>query len=266
MLFRSLTSGEDTLPFGSQFWKVFLWTLIWAVSATFTCFFGGFVQAVILNNSRVVFRKAWRAILILPWAIPALVSQMMFRVMFQETGYVNSVLGKIGVNDLLVDWGMLGRSTLEAGDGIERLLYFGNQNIQWLTNEANPWFVRIFLIVLNVWLGFPFFMALMSGVMTSIDKSLYEAASIDGATPFQQFKYITMPLVLFATSPLLVMTFSGNFNNFGVIYFITGGGPGGSSDTAFAGDTDILISWIYKLTTDMSIRWYSMASVFSILI
>ena len=110
-------------------------------------------------------------------------------------------------------------------------------------------------------------MALMSGVMTSIDKSLYEAASIDGATGFQQFKYITMPLVLFATSPLLVMTFSGNFNNFGVIYFITGGGPGGQTyETAYAGSTDILISWIYTLTVDPNVRWYSMASVFSILI
>ncbi|MDR4969482.1 MAG: ABC transporter permease subunit, partial [Acholeplasmataceae bacterium] len=98
------------------------------------------------------------------------------------------------------------------------------------------------------------------------DKSLYEAASIDGATGFQQFKFITMPLVLLATSPLLIMTFAGNFNNFGVIYFITGGGPGGDFTTAFAGQTDILISWIYKLTTDDNIRWYSMASVFSILI
>jgi arabinogalactan oligomer/maltooligosaccharide transport system permease protein len=110
-------------------------------------------------------------------------------------------------------------------------------------------------------------MALMSGVMTSIDKSLYEAASIDGATGFQQFRFITMPLVLFATSPLLIMTFSGNFNNFGVIYFITGGGPGGGTyETAYAGSTDILISWIYTLTTDANVRWYSMASVFSILI
>jgi arabinogalactan oligomer/maltooligosaccharide transport system permease protein len=110
-------------------------------------------------------------------------------------------------------------------------------------------------------------MALMSGVMTSIDKSVYEAASIDGATGFQQFRFITMPLVLLATSPLLVMTFSGNFNNFGVIYFITGGGPGEATvQTAYAGQTDILISWIYKLTTDANIRWYNMASVFSLLI
>ena len=262
----SVSSG-GSIDFGGQFWKVFSWTLIWAFAATFTCFFGGFVQAVILNNTRVVFRKAWRAILILPWAMPALISQMIFRVMFNDNGYVNQVLFRTGVTNLFTDWGMLGRGFNDAGTGLQRLLYFGDQNFQWLSNEANPWFVRIFIIVLNVWLGFPFFMALMSGVMTSIDKSLYEAASIDGATGFQQFRFITMPLVLFATSPLLVMTFSGNFNNFGVIYFITGGGPGdGTFETAYAGSTDILISWIYKLTVDANIRWYSMASVFSILI
>ncbi|MFH5882339.1 carbohydrate ABC transporter permease [Liberiplasma polymorphum] len=254
------------MPFGEVFFRVLWWTLIWAVFSTITCFFGGFFQAIILNNKNVAWRKIWRGILILPWAIPALISQMVFRVMFADRGYINTVLSRTWVYDFLREHGMLGRSFAEAGTGIDRLLYFGNEHIQWITNEANPWFVRIFLIVLNIWLGFPFFMALMSGVMTSIDKSLYEAASIDGATGFQQFKFITMPLVLLATSPLLIMTFAGNFNNFGVIYFITGGGPGGDFTTAFAGQTDILISWIYKLTTDDNIRWYSMASVFSILI
>lgn len=264
----SFTSGSS-IDFGGQFWKVFSWTLIWAFGATFTCFFGGFLQAVIISNKRVVFRKFWRSILILPWAVPALISQMIFRVMFQDTGYVNQVLAKVGVTEWFMDMGFIGKTYHEAINSgpIERFFHMGTQSFEWLSNEANPWFVRIFLIVLNIWLGFPFFMALMSGVMTSIDKSLYEAASIDGATGFQQFRFITMPLVLFATSPLLVMTFSGNFNNFGVIYFITGGGPGAADfNTAFAGKTDILISWIYSLTTDPNIRWYNMASVFSILI
>lgn len=264
----SFTSGSS-IDFGGQFWKVFSWTLIWAFGATFTCFFGGFIQAVIISNKRVVFRKAWRSILILPWAVPALISQMIFRVMFQNTGYVNQTLAKVGVTQWFMDMGFIGKTYQEAvaSGPVERFFHMGTQSFEWLSNEANPWFVRIFLIILNIWLGFPFFMALMSGVMTSIDKSLYEAASIDGATGFQQFRFITMPLVLFATSPLLVMTFSGNFNNFGVIYFITGGGPGAADfTTAFAGQTDILISWIYSLTTDPNIRWYNMASVFSILI
>lgn len=260
-------SRDGGMPFGQMFFRVFGWTIVWAVGSTVTVFFGGLFQAVILNNKRVVFRKAWRGLLILPWAVPALISQMIFRVMFTERGYINSVLRDTWVYDFLLDRGMLGRSFSEAGEGLERLLYFGNENIMWLNNEANPWFVRIFLIFLNVWLGFPFFMALMTGVMTSINKHLYEAASIDGATNFQQFKFITLPLVLVATSPLLIMAFAMNFNNFGMIYFITGGGPAdGRFSRAYAGQTDILISWIYKLTTDQTIRWYNMASVFSILI
>ena len=119
--------------------------------------------------------------------------------------------------------------------------------------------------MINIWLGFPYFMALMTGVMTAIDKTLYEAADIDGANGWQKIRLITMPLVLYSTAPILIMTFSGNFNNFGVIYFITGGGPNdGKPSLGFAGDTDILISWMYKLTVDYSI--YNMASVFSVLI
>ena len=108
-------------------------------------------------------------------------------------------------------------------------------------------------------------MALMSGVMVGIDKTLYEAAEIDGASKRQRFRYITFPLVLYSTAPILVMSFSGNFNNFGVIYFITEGGFGaGDLTRAYAGDTDILISWMYSLTVNHKI--FNMASVFSILI
>ena len=274
--FRNFTSlfsiaGGSTIPFGDVFWKVLSWTLVWAVGATFTCFFGGFIQAVIINNKRVVFRKAWRAVLILPWAMPALVSQLMFKVIFHGDGIVNKFFELAGINDFLRSIGSLGRPmselTVATATFMDRIIYLGDQSINWLGNEVNPWFVRIFIIVLNIWLGFPYFMALMSGVMTNISKELYEASEIDGATPFVQFKSITMPLVLYQTSPLLIMTFAGNFNNFGMIYFITGGGPsGGNAQRAYAGYTDILISWIYKLTTDDNIRWYSMASVFSILI
>ena len=106
-------------------------------------------------------------------------------------------------------------------------------------------------------------MALMSGIMTSISKDIYEAAEVDGATECQQFWKITLPLVLSATAPLLVMSFASNFNNFGLIYFLTEGGPV-NPNFIYAGHTDILISWIYKLT--MNDKMYNMASVLSILI
>jgi arabinogalactan oligomer/maltooligosaccharide transport system permease protein len=196
--------------------------------------------------------------------MPALLSQMVFSVMFGETGFINNLFRQVGLYDLFMKLGWLGRD-FSMLEGVEKLFYIGRDNIQWFTNPFNPTFVKIILIIVNIWLGFPYFMALMSGIMTAIDKSLYEAADIDGATKWQKLRYITMPLILYSTAPILIMTFSGNFNNFGVIYFITGGGPNaGSYSRGFAGDTDILISWMYKLTVDESI--YNIASVFSVLI
>lgn len=257
-------SGTLGSTFGQAFWRVLGWTIIWAIFSTATVFFGGFFQAIILNSEKVVFRKFWRTVMILPWAIPALLSQMIFKVMFAETGFINQLARQVGLYDLFSNWGILGRQ-FETLNGIQKLFYLGNQNIQWFTNPNNPTFVRIVLIVVNIWLGFPYFMALMTGVMTAIDKTLYEAADIDGASNGQKLTKITMPLVLYSTAPILIMTFSSNFNNFGVIYFITGGGPNaGNYNRGYAGDTDILISWMYKLTVDEAI--YNMASVFSVLI
>lgn len=250
--------------FGLAFWRVLGWTVVWAILSTGTVFFGGFFQALILNSEKVVFRKLWRTVLILPWAIPALLSQMVFSVMFNEVGFVNNFLQDIGIYEVLRNLKMLGVS-YESLTGFSRLLYLGESNIQWFSNPFNSTFVRATLIVVNIWLGFPYFMALMTGVMTAIDKTLYEAADIDGASNMQKITKITMPLVLYSTAPILIMTFSGNFNNFGVIYFITGGGPNsGIASRGFAGDTDILISWMYTLTVDYSI--FNMASVFSVLI
>jgi len=257
-------TGTLGATFGAAFWRVLGWTIIWAIFSTATVFFGGFFQAIVLNSEKVVFRKFWRTVLILPWAIPALLSQMIFKVMFAETGYINQLAREVGLYDLFTSWGILGQP-FDALNGFQQLFYLGNQNIQWFTNPSNPTFVRIVLIVVNIWLGFPYFMALMTGVMTAIDKTLYEAADIDGASGGQKLTKITMPLVLYSTAPILIMTFSGNFNNFGVIYFITGGGPNdGNYNRGYAGDTDILISWMYKLTVDEAI--YNMASVFSVLI
>ncbi|MBN2300480.1 MAG: sugar ABC transporter permease [Acholeplasmataceae bacterium] len=259
----NFTSGLGS-SFGEAFWRVLGWTIIWAIFSTFTVFFGGFFQALILNSERVVFRKLWRTILILPWAIPALLSQMVFSVMFNEIGFINTFLQDIGIYNILHNLGLLGVN-FDTLTGFSKLLYLGQDNIQWFTNPFNPTFVRTTLIVVNIWLGFPYFMALMTGVMTAIDATLYEAADIDGANRFQKISLITMPLVLYSTAPILIMTFSGNFNNFGVIYFITGGGPNANhASRGFAGDTDILISWMYKLTVDY--QTYNMASVFSVLI
>ena len=219
------------------FFGVFGWTVVWAIIATLTCFFFGLIQAVILNSKRIKFKKLWRGIYILPWAIPGMVSLLVFRTMFN---------GQFGpVSQFLLDMGIT------------------SERVAWFSDPTNPNLARITLLVINLWLGFPYFMALMTGIMTGISDDLYEAARIDGATPFQEFRKITLPIVLNASAPLIIMSFASNFNNFNVIYFLTDGGPN-NINYQFAGSTDILITWVYKLTLDNQL--YNMASVMSILI
>jgi len=262
--FTRIFSFGEGIPFGETFWRVFVWTVIWAVFSTATVFFGGMFQAVIIGAERVPFKKFWRTFLILPWAVPALISQMAFSVIFSDKGVVNSILSQAGITQLFTKWGIIS-TQYDSLNALQKFFYLGQENIQWFSNSNNIWFVRIALIVINIWLGAPYFMALMTSIMTSIDKTLYEAADIDGASKGQKFKFITFPLIMYSTAPILVMAFSGNFNNFGVIYFITQGGTGaGDIDSAFAGSTDILISWMYTLTVSKKV--YNMASVFSILI
>lgn len=210
------------------------WTLIWATISTFSCFFGGLFMAIIVNAKRVKFKKFWRTIYILPWAIPGMISLLVFRNLFNgQFGAINTFLRNTGIIQ---------------------------GNIPWLSDAM---LAKIVIFVVNFWLGFPYFMAMMSGVMTSISSDVVEAARIDGADSKQEFRYITFPLVLYTTAPLLIMSFAGNFNNFNVIYFLTDGGPA-NPVYKFAGSTDIFITWIFKLT--MNNRQYGMASVMSIMV
>ena len=218
----------------STFWGVLGWTLVWSVISTLSCFFGGLGMACLVNNRRVKFRKFWRTIYILPWAIPGMISLLVFRNMFNgQFGPINTFLRSEGII---------------------------TQNIPWL---SDPTLAKIVIIVVNFWLGFPYFMAMMSSVMSSISPELLEAARIDGANPRQEFRRITLPLVLYSTAPLLIMSFATNFNNFNVIYFLTNGNPI-NPEYMYAGSTDILITWIYKLTNDN--RQFQMAAVMSIMV
>jgi arabinogalactan oligomer/maltooligosaccharide transport system permease protein len=123
-------------------------------------------------------------------------------------------------------------------------------------------YTRIALILIQSWLGFPFIFAMTTGVLQSIPEELYEAATVDGASNFQKFKSITLPLVLFATAPILITQYTFNFNNFNLIYLFNGGGPAEPGQNA--GGTDILISWIYRLT--MSSAEYSKAASITLLL
>ncbi len=232
------------LPMWSNtFASIFIWTIIWAISASVTCYFIGLLIAIFLNSKWVKYKKFWRTVFILPYAVPAMISLMV---------WYNLLNGQFGpINLILKDAGIINT-------------YFGvfKENIGWLSDTT---LARVMCVVVNLWLGFPYFMALLTGTLTSISDDLYEAADIDGATSFQKFKSITFPMVLSATSPVIVMTLATNFNNFGSIYYLTRGNPTGIYDGGSgAGGTDILITWIYKLTVDTS--RYNIAALMSLVI
>ena len=224
-----------TVPiWSSTFFSVLGWTVIWTVCATLSCYFLGMLQALILNNPQVKFKKLFRTIQILPWVMPSMICLLVFRNIFN---------GQFGpLNQFMLDSGLV------------------SQRIPFLTD---PLLAKVTVLGVNLWLGFGASMLMISGVLSNIDQSMYEAAKIDGAKDWQCFRFLTFPTLIRVTMPLLVMNFAGNFNNFGAIFFLTEGGPA-NPNYQFAGDTDILISWIYKLTLDN--QMYSMASVMSILI
>lgn len=227
--FKSLA----TVPIWKDtFLSVFSWTIIWTIVATTLQIVVGLGLALLVNDSRIKFKKLIRTILILPWAVPAFVTILIFAAMFNdEFGAIN--------RDIIIP-------------------LMGGEGIPWL---SDPLYSRIAIIAIQTWLGFPFIFALFTGVLQSISKDWYEAADVDGGSRFQKFKGITLPHVLFATAPLLIMQYAQNFNNFNVIYLFNEGGPPVRGQNA--GGTDILISWVYKLTFDTNN--YSMAAVISII-
>lgn len=214
------------------FISVFSWTIVWTVVATTLQIALGFFLAVLVNDPRVKFKKLIRTILILPWAVPAFVTILVFSAMFND------------------DFGAINRDII--------IPLLGGNGVSWL---SDPLYTRIAIVMIQTWLGFPFIFALITGILQSISKDWYEAADMDGASRFQKFRNITFPHVMFATAPLLIMQYASNFNNFNVIYLFNEGGPPIRGQNA--GGTDILISWVYKLTFDTNN--YSMAAVISII-
>lgn len=229
--FENFVNLANLKIWNSTFLQVGAWTLVFALITTVVNYFVGLLLALLINSHGVKIKRLWRTIFILPYAIPAFISLLVMRLMFSGPGPVNNFIASIG---------------------LEKIPFF-----------TDPFIAKVMVLVINLWIGAPYFMALMAGVLTNIDKSLYEAAEIDGATKIQQFFKITLPMVLFQTMPLLIMTFAYNFNNFGVIYLLTDGNPV-NNKFKYAGDTDILISWIYKMTKDQN--QFHMASVITIVL
>ena len=228
-----LLSGQKI---AQTFWPVLGWTLVWAVLATFLNYIGGILLALLINREGTRFKGLWRTIFVISIAIPQFVSLLVIRVMLNNDGAINQLLRDVGI--------------IGAKDYLPFL--------------SDPTWARASVIVVNLWVGIPYTMLVTTGILQNIPKELYEAAKVDGANPFVIFVKITMPYVFFVTTPYLITQFIGNINNFNVIYFLTGGGPL-SLDYYQAGKTDLLVTWLYKLTTG-TMKDYSYASAIGIIV
>lgn len=217
------------------FWPVLGWTLIWAVFATITCYIFGTLLAMLINRDETKGKGFWRFVFVLSIAMPQFVSLLTMRTLFNANGPVNALLRNIGL----------------IGPGV---------SVPFLTS---PTMAKITIICVNIWIGVPFTMLTATGILQNIPKDLFEAAKLDGATPFKIFTKITMPYLLFVTTPTLITTFAGNINNFNVIFLLSGGGPE-TLDYHHAGKTDLLVTWLYKLT--ITNKDYNIGAVIGILV
>ena len=218
---------------GSTFWSVLIWTLVWAVFATFTNYFFGMILAIIINRKETHAKGFWRFCFVLSSAVPMFVSLLIMRTMLQPEGAVN-VLRNLGVI---------------APDA--SLPFF-----------TDPTWARVTVIIINIWVGVPYTLLQLTGVLKNIPGELYEAATVDGAGPVKTFIHITLPYMFYVTTPYLIAAFTGNVNNFNVIYLLSGGDPV-TNLSSTAGSTDLLVTWLYKLTVDK--QYYNVGAVVGIL-
>lgn len=218
--------------FGPTFIKILGWNLLWAVMSTVLNYFAGLGLALLLNKDCVRGKNFWRAFPILAYAVPGFITLLAFRFMFSYGGPINQFI-----------------------------VAHGGFAIGFLDIDAK-WSARIIGLLVNCWISVPSIMLLATGNLSNRDMSIYEAADIDGANRRQQFNKLTMPYMLFTTMPVLLSQFIGNFNNFGIFYFLRGGLY---KDGYFlASDTDLLINWLYNLSIDNN--YYSIGAAISLVI
>lgn len=232
---------------GLAFGEILSWTLIWAIFATFTNYFLGMFVAMLINKKGIKIKKLWRTVLVMTTAIPQFISLLYVAKLFDSSG----VIGK-----LLLDLNLIPDVMLEA-----------NQLSLW----QNPMSAKILLIVLNIWVGIPYIMLMATGILMNIPQDLYESSKIDGATSFQQYRKITLPYMMFVMGPYLLTSFVGNLNNFNVIYLLTQNNQLINTDIGTAGgvsvlETDLLITWLYKMTLNSAESKYYLASIIGILV
>ena len=247
--FRTLLTIDASSPFGYAFGIVLSWTLIWAFAATFSNFILGIMLASFINNAKTRLKRVWRTLFIVSIAVPQFVTLLLVRNFFARTGIANTIAADLGITEFLINIGMVSAHL---------------DHIPFLTD---PTWARVMIILINIWIGVPFTMLIATGILMNIPKDLYESARIDGASPFKQFIYITMPYILFVTAPFLVTQVVHNINNFNVIYLLTQD-VYRTMDQALANvnarEVDLLVTWLYRLTQEQ--YDFKMASVIGIMV
>ena len=212
---------------------VTIWTFVFAILSVATTFFLGLFLAIVFNDARMKGRRYYRVIMILPYAFPAFLTALVWSGMMNESfGFINQVI-------------------------------FGGAEIPWLTD---PTLAKVSILIVNLWLGFPYMFLVCTGALQAIPEDITEAATVDGARPWAIFRLIKLPLLLVTLTPLLIASFAFNFNNFNLIYLLTNGGPRDANAPIPVGFTDILISMVYKVAFTGQTRDYGLASAFAIII
>ena len=231
--FRTMLTQGSKLA--ATFWPVLGWTLVWAVCATFSCYILGLLLALLINRKGTRFKGFWRFMFVLSVAVPQFVTLLSMRTIFNANGPVNVLLRQMGI--------------LSTTGSVP---FF-----------TDPTIAKITIICINIWIGVPFTMLSTTGILQNIPAELYEAAKIDGANAPTIFRKITLPYMVFIMTPSLITSFTGNINNFNVIYLLSGGGPD-TLDYYYAGKTDLLVTWLYRLTITQ--KDYNLGAVIGILV
>lgn len=246
--FLSLFGGGGlTVSFGYSFVRVLGWTLVWAFFATLTTYIGGILLSLLLNSKKTRVPKLWRTLFIVTIAVPQFVSLLLVRNFFSNGGIVNTICNNIGLTGFLRDIGLISTS--------------------YIPFLSAPGWAHVMIILINIWIGVPYQMLIATGVLMNLPSDQLESARVDGATPFQIFRKITMPYLLFVTGPALVTDFVKNINNFNVIYLLTENvytTTNQAMANSQAKEVDLLVTWLFRLTQDY--YNYKMASAIGIVV
>ena len=239
--------GGMTSTFGYAFVRVLGWTLVWAFFATFTTYIGGILLSLLLNSKKTRVPKLWRTLFIVTIAVPQFVSLLLVRNFFSNGGIVNTICANIGLTGFLRDIGLVSTS--------------------YIPFLSAPGWAHVMIILINIWIGVPYQMLIATGVLMNLPADQLESARVDGASPFQVFKSITMPYLLFVTGPALVTDFVKNINNFNVIYLLTQDvyvTTNQAMANSQAKEVDLLVTWLFRLTQEY--YNYKMASAIGIIV